>query len=290
MCPVNYQSPFSSADYVTDCNYITLKMDPDSVNDSSFWSFVTQWDTILDSLKFVYYGFRTTDKEVKTLDDLKCGDHIKWHRLKGLYSHHAIIVPKGTKKQTVENTEEQTVEVVHFSKEKTTGEIKIMIEELNPFKKKNEAVYVVEYDNADASDIVVERAKESVKSSIQQKYNPMTNNCEHFATRCKTGESISLQVHSCMSSMARKCCVGLISLLVACVLFAYNVLRKHGAKVLPVAKAAVLPVTLYFNEVSNFLCYLSYIAEPLVLFEFAVVHLLLDLAWSKEFGEGFQKV
>jgi hypothetical protein len=56
---------------------------------------------------------------------------------------------------------------------------------------KGKNIFTKEYDECDPSDMVVQRAKSRLGEA---KYHALTNNCEHFAYRCKTGLHKSEQV------------------------------------------------------------------------------------------------
>src|SRR5688572_11615891 len=106
------------------------------------------------------------------------GDHIKVRRRGGLYSHHGIDMGDGT--------------VVHFSGE--------------PFRRDEASicrVTMVEFLAGGRMDIVRHRgtvlANDEVVAAAEaalarQKYCLWRNNCEHFATQCKTGRRRSRQV------------------------------------------------------------------------------------------------
>ncbi|GFE69760.1 lecithin retinol acyltransferase family protein [Chroococcus sp. FPU101] len=121
------------------------------------------------------------------------GDQIYVYRefmnLKGVYQHHGIDCGDGT--------------VIHYRKpseivERTTFET---------FSRGN-SVYVVEYKNGFCfiPDIVVSRAESRLS---ERKYNLLFNNCEHFATWCKTGISESVQIKDFIPVIAHLKTVGL---------------------------------------------------------------------------------
>jgi hypothetical protein len=106
------------------------------------------------------------------------GDQIYVYRelfnFRGVYEHHGIDCGDGT--------------VIHYRKpsetiERTSWAI---------FSRDN-SVYIQNYPQGFCfiADIVVERAKSRLG---EQKYNILFNNCEHFATWCKTGISESKQI------------------------------------------------------------------------------------------------
>jgi len=108
-------------------------------------------------------------------------DHVKVYRVG--YWHHGIDIGDGT--------------VVHYTgepgkKENAFVKRTTMEEFLDSGK-----IEVVEYDFADSVSIVVNRALERIG---KKEYNLFTNNCEHFARFCKTGELKSEQVEDVIAS------------------------------------------------------------------------------------------
>lgn len=106
------------------------------------------------------------------------GDRIYVYRnfgqLDGLYQHHGIDCGDGT--------------VIHYRK---PSEI-IERTSLETFSKGN-PIYIAEYGDGFGyiPDVVVERAESRLG---EKKYNFLFNNCEHFASWCKTGVSESQQI------------------------------------------------------------------------------------------------
>lgn len=106
------------------------------------------------------------------------GDRIyvyrNWGQLEGLYQHHGIDCGDGT--------------VIHYRKPSETIERTSM----KTFSWGN-PIYVVEYGEGFGyiADAVVEKAESRLG---EQEYNLLFNNCEHFASWCKTGVSESSQV------------------------------------------------------------------------------------------------
>lgn len=121
------------------------------------------------------------------------GDQIYVYReylnLKGVYQHHGIDCGDGT--------------VIHYRKPSE-------IVERTSFEtfSRNNPVYVVQYTNGFCfiPDIVVSRAESRLG---EQKYNLLFNNCEHFATWCKTGISESEQIRDFIPIIAHLKTVGL---------------------------------------------------------------------------------
>lgn len=55
----------------------------------------------------------------------------------------------------------------------------------------SEVVHLMLHEHCLDRATVVQRARSKL---AEEKYSPLTNNCEHFAMRCKTGKSSSDQV------------------------------------------------------------------------------------------------
>ena len=94
--------------------------------------------------------------------------------LEGVYEHHGIDCGDGT--------------VIHQRKRTETIERTSFAAFMNHSKSK---VYVRNYRTCFISDVVVQRAESRLG---EKNYNLLFNNCEHFATWCKTGVSESRQV------------------------------------------------------------------------------------------------
>lgn len=105
------------------------------------------------------------------------GDHI-FARRPLLYTHHGIDCGDGY--------------VIHY-----TGEIgskanaAVRRTPLEDFLADAEEARIVKYEKCDAPDTVVARAESRLR---EKKYRLLFNNCEHFATWCKTGKKRSGQV------------------------------------------------------------------------------------------------
>ncbi len=115
------------------------------------------------------------------------GDQIyvyrEWGNLEGLYEHHGIDCGDNS--------------VIHYRK---PSEI-IERTSLTVFARGN-LVYIREYSDGFSflSDHVVERAENRLG---EQKYNLLFNNCEHFATWCKTGISYSKQISQFVPNLSK---------------------------------------------------------------------------------------
>lgn len=92
--------------------------------------------------------------------------------LQGIYEHHGIDCGDGS--------------VIHYRKPSET----IERTSLATFTRGGK-IYAKEYSTSFIPDVVIHRAKSRLG---ERKYNLLFNNCEHFATWCKTGISLSQQV------------------------------------------------------------------------------------------------
>ncbi len=95
-------------------------------------------------------------------------------QLDGVYEHHGIDAGDGT--------------VIHYSKR--TAEATVRQTSIEEFAQ-GCVIQKREYATCRIADSVVQRARSRIG---EQKYNLLFNNCEHFATWCKTGVTSSRQV------------------------------------------------------------------------------------------------
>ena len=104
------------------------------------------------------------------------GDQIyvirKFLNLEGVYEHHGIDCGDGS--------------VIHYRKTTETIERTPIVNFSHGQK-----IYLRNYKAGFIPDVVIHRATSRLG---EKKYNLLFNNCEHFATWCKTGASRSLQV------------------------------------------------------------------------------------------------
>lgn len=107
------------------------------------------------------------------------GDHIRVRRMHGVYYHHGIFISND--------------EVIHFSREngESISAARVMNTDLKKFLDGG-TVEVAKYDSAEVYPVedIVEYARDCVGDTG---YNVFNENCEHFATECKTGEHESKQ-------------------------------------------------------------------------------------------------
>ena len=120
---------------------------------------------------------------------LKVADHIAWHRTG--YWHHGIIT----------NIEDDTITVTEFRNSGSENKEKNKAEILQTkYDKWNivENVYLFKYPVDEDPAIVVKRALLCIG---QKGYHVLKNNCEHFATWCKTGVVASTQIQTLVKSI-----------------------------------------------------------------------------------------
>ena len=126
--------------------------------------------------------------KIEDLRHVQRGDHIAWHKWYAIW-HHGIVVdvPDGGRELTVIHSSGDIVKLDgHFAS------VRLETIDVNP---KKEDFYRIDYPAGDTYpvDQVVQRACDRLGEA---KYNPFTNNCEHFARWCKTGRAKSGQVHT----------------------------------------------------------------------------------------------
>ena len=133
-------------------------------------------------------------ERASSLDQIQRGDHIHFTGTLLTYYHHAIV-------ETVDKVHGE-VNVIEYS-----NSVKNFIEDNSSAPKnpglaavvrgkhnlENHKVYVVKHSRCLDPETVVSRAKSRLG---ERKYNPFTNNCEHFALWCKTDISSSEQVNN----------------------------------------------------------------------------------------------
>ena len=100
-------------------------------------------------------------------------DHLQVPRRHGLFNHHGIDLGDGTVAHYLEGREILRSPISEFSQ--------------------GELVSVLNHANASPAGVTLRRAMGRLG---EQNYNLLFNNCEHFATWCKTGRHRSEQVDS----------------------------------------------------------------------------------------------
>lgn len=128
---------------------------------------------------------RDTELESKgPVEGLQRGDHLFYYRGGSTYSHHGVYLGNGR--------------VVHYESSiwmKLVGARNNAIPtirevELEEFRQGAD-LFVRRYDVEDCPEAVVSRANSRLNEAA---YSLFENNCEHFATWCKTGQTLSTQV------------------------------------------------------------------------------------------------
>jgi hypothetical protein len=104
---------------------------------------------------------------------LATADHLQVPRRHGLFNHHGIDLGDGTVAHYLEGREILRSPVSEFSQ--------------------GAVVSVLNHANASPAGVTLRRAMSRLG---EQNYNLLFNNCEHFATWCKTGRHSSEQVDS----------------------------------------------------------------------------------------------
>ena len=102
-------------------------------------------------------------------------DHLQVPRRHGLFNHHGIDLGDGTVAHYLEGREILRSPFADFSQ--------------------GEVVSVTEHPDASPAGVTLRRAMSRLG---EQNYNLLFNNCEHFATWCKTGRHRSVQVDTVM--------------------------------------------------------------------------------------------
>jgi hypothetical protein len=157
------------------------------------------------------------------------GDHLYIDH--GFYKHYGIDCGDGT--------------VIHFSKEKG----RICRDTMFAFARNNQ-IYVKSHNRCYSSEEVVERAKSKIGETG---YNLGLNNCEHFTTWCKTGQSESKQVNGTVGNIGGTAtaaglgaALGAIPLIEATVA-APGILGMLGVTTTSVVGVGMLPVAAVFG-------------------------------------------
>lgn len=101
------------------------------------------------------------------------GDHLFTDHIS--YDHHGIDCGDGT--------------VIHFSSKRGGEIVRFSKSQFSEGKK----IHLKRYQKKFSPNAIVERAKSQLGSN---KYNLITNNCEHFCYYCTTGEHTSYQVNN----------------------------------------------------------------------------------------------
>lgn len=137
-----------------------------------------------------YADHAVNEEIVSGVSQLEGGDHIKWERTGG-YAHHAIVVRV--------HRDYKKVDVIHYASPNKDNSnmrssitasrqgLKVVIQEtMDPLESGDQLKKYI-YGNSLSSSNVIERA---TKRLGEKAYRLFSNNCEHFATHCKTGKSL----------------------------------------------------------------------------------------------------
>lgn len=131
----------------------------------------------------------TSKSRVNTLKMLQRGDHVAWRRSSGAYWHHGIV-------EDVDSITGQLL-IINYNGEavKRDGHYASVRREWVSTNLRKKNLYRIDYlpDHCFPPDVVLERA---VSRLGEAKYNPFTENCEHFARWCKAGHHRSVQVET----------------------------------------------------------------------------------------------
>ena len=120
-----------------------------------------------------YNSYEVPRRRVFFLSELQRGDHIAFCRLQGILYHHAV----------VKHVDEESGEIKTIEYNSTpSGKFQVMEK---TYRFQEVIVYLVLHGSFDR-DLVLARAQSKIG---EEKYNLVTNNCEHFAMRCITGRS-----------------------------------------------------------------------------------------------------
>jgi hypothetical protein len=106
---------------------------------------------------------------------LAAADHLQVPRQHGLFHHHGIDLGDGTVAHYLEGRE-------------------ILRSPIDAFRQE-QPITVIEHDSASTTGVTLRRAMSRIG---EQNYNLLFNNCEHFATWCKTGRHRSGQIESAL--------------------------------------------------------------------------------------------
>ena len=104
---------------------------------------------------------------------MSAGDHLQVPRQHGLFNHHGIDLGDGSVAHYLEGRE-------------------ILRSSLEEFTQGNEPC-IINHDQESSTGVTLRRAMSRIG---EQDYNLLFNNCEHFATWCKTGRHRSSQIDS----------------------------------------------------------------------------------------------
>ncbi|NLO33506.1 MAG: lecithin retinol acyltransferase family protein [Candidatus Hydrogenedentes bacterium] len=125
------------------------------------------------------------------------GDHIRVKRMGALYYHHGIDMGDGT--------------IIHFSGELFDDEnAEVIRTPEEEFLEGNEK-RIVSYEDRDDLLPIKETLKRAKANLGNKGYDLFFNNCEHFATYCKTGKKESRQVRKAATTAVTTALVAMVA-------------------------------------------------------------------------------
>lgn len=130
----------------------------------------------MDLYVFQVWPFRTQIDHTQ-LGLLKIADHIAWHRPYVMW-HHAIVAGIDIARNLLE--------IIHYTKNAVVKQC-IKAEELRSNCFRFDYTRCITYP----PEVVIQRAESRIG---ERRYDLLRNNCEHFATSCKTGIADSIQI------------------------------------------------------------------------------------------------
>ena len=140
----------------------------------------------------------TDERKITSVEELQRGDHIKFKRMVGLYSHHGIIVDTFPAQKSYKMIHFSTSENNPNEQKKTHSKI---VEETMKF---NDDVILIEYKNTHLyfpahRKRIVDTAYFCLNNQEDTKYSLLTLNCEHLALFCVLNTLRSEQIESYLS-------------------------------------------------------------------------------------------
>ena len=184
----------------TNTNEDVLDAPPGSEDTDVFYLFSSEPQDLEENTAFLIRPSRTEIDPNHFADVLKPGDHVTWHRRYGLW-HHAIV--------SKISPDDGSIDVIEWTKKDCW--IKIFESTLKIISGDNSALfnqlYRVDYPKETThlydAELVLARARSRIRDTG---YQPFIDNCETFATYCKTGSAKSHQVEWMKAKL--KECIG----------------------------------------------------------------------------------
>lgn len=126
---------------------------------------------------------------VTSANEIKPGDHVVVCGL--IYDHHGIIIEKDGEEFTIAEATNTAFKALLGIFKIGDGKAEIKQSQKKKFDFTKERICVVQYKRRFSPEITIHKAKNADR---KYDYHIFRNNCEHFATECVTGQSISVQV------------------------------------------------------------------------------------------------